>query len=111
MASVSNNKKSKERTLQFVLDGKRRSIWLGKMSKRDVLTWKSHVEELVAAKMQSNRAPYDATSQWVAGLDPSLHKKLVKVGDEFIHILGIYQAVTGIAKNGESCLLRNREEF
>ena len=50
------------------------------MSKRDVLTWKSHVEELVAVKMQSNRAPYDATSQWVAGLDPALHKKLVKVG-------------------------------
>ena len=57
MASVSTNKKTGERTLQFVLGGKRKSIWLGTMSKRDVAMWKQHVEELVAAKMQSNRAP------------------------------------------------------
>ena len=32
MASISTNKKTGERTLQFVLNGKRKSIWLGKMS-------------------------------------------------------------------------------
>jgi hypothetical protein len=63
MASISTNKKTGERTLQFVIAGKRKSIWLGKMSKRDVAMWKGHVQELVAAKMQSNRAPYDDTSR------------------------------------------------
>src|SRR6516165_6991324 len=80
MASISTNKTTGERTLQFVLDGKRKSIWLGKMSKRDVASWKQHVEELLAARMHNNRAPYDDTSRWVAGLDVALHRKLVKVG-------------------------------
>src|ERR1700681_4843116 len=80
MASISTNKKTGERTLQFVLAGKRKSIWLGKVSKRDAATWKRHVEELVAAKMHNNRAPYDDTSRWVAGLDIALHRKLAKVG-------------------------------
>lgn len=79
MASISTNKKTGERTLQFVIAGKRKSIWLGKVSKRDAATLKQHVEELVAAKMQSNRAPYDDTSRWVAGLDIALHRKLVGV--------------------------------
>jgi hypothetical protein len=80
MASVSTNKTTGERTLQFTLAGKRKSIWLGTMSKRDVTKWKESVEELVAAKMQNNRAPYDETSRWVAGLDIRLHSKLVKAG-------------------------------
>ena len=79
MASVSRNRQTGERTLQFRLDGKRKSIWLGKMSKRDRATWKHHVEELVAARMQNNRAPYEETSGWVAGLDVRLHRKLANV--------------------------------
>ncbi len=77
MASISTNKTTGEKTLQFVLAGRRKSIWLGDMKKRDIDQWKGHVEELVAAKMQNNRAPYEATSKWVAGLDKSLHRKLV----------------------------------
>ena len=80
MASVSTNKTTGDRTLQFMLAGKRKSIWLGTMPKRDVTTWKHHVEELVTAKMQNGRAPYEETSRWIMGLDVSLHRKLVKVG-------------------------------
>lgn len=79
MASVSLNKSTGDRTLQFTLAG-RKSIWLGKMAKRDVATWKHHVEELIAARMQGNRSPFPETSAWMASLDPSLHRKLVGVG-------------------------------
>jgi hypothetical protein len=80
MASISTNKKTGEKTIGFTINGKRKSIWLGTISKRDAATRKQHVEELIAAKMHSNRAPYDETSRWVAGLDVVLQGKLVGVG-------------------------------
>lgn len=76
MATVAKDRKTGNRTLWFVLDGRRVPIWLGKMPQRDIVTWKHHVEELVAARMQ-NRSPMPETSQWVADLDLSLHRKLV----------------------------------
>jgi hypothetical protein len=54
MASISTNKTTGERTLQFGIGGKSKSIWLGDMSKRDCASWKQHVEELVAARMHNN---------------------------------------------------------
>jgi integrase len=76
VAYVSGNCKTGNQTLFFTLNGKRTPIWLGAMSKRDVSSWKHHVEELVEAKMQG-RTPMPETSQWVANLDLALHKKLV----------------------------------
>jgi len=74
MASVSRSKNGIT-TIQFVLSGQRKSVWLGKVTKRDVAIWKHHIEELVAAR-KIGRAAYDETLHWLAGLDDELHRKL-----------------------------------
>src|SRR4051812_47000718 len=74
MASISRDK-SGNVTIQFVLGGKRKSVWLGSVTKRDIGLWQRHIEELVAAK-KIGRAPYDETATWVAALDDELHRKL-----------------------------------
>jgi integrase len=74
MASKSEDKDGNV-TIQFVLAGKRKSIWLGKVTKRDVGLWTRHVEELVSAK-KIGRTPYDETAEWIANLDDELHRKL-----------------------------------
>ena len=61
MASVARNNKTGEVTIQFVFARRRKSVWLGKVTKRDVGIWKRHIEELVSAK-KIGRAPYDETA-------------------------------------------------
>jgi integrase len=75
MASVARNKKTGEVTIQFVMGRKRKSVWLGKVTKRDVTKWKDHIEELVSSK-KIGRAPYDETADWLANLDDELYRKL-----------------------------------
>ena len=75
MAHVSTGKM--HRSSHFNIGQERKTIWLGKVTKRDEGNWKRHVEELIAAKLQGRSHPYEETSNWLAGLGDSLHKKLV----------------------------------
>ena len=80
MASISRDKKNGHSTIQFVgPDMKRRIIRLGKVSQRSAEPVKVKVEQLVTAKI-TGHAVDDETARWVAGLEPALEEKLVKVG-------------------------------
>ena len=79
MASIANDPGGRRR-IQFVdTDGKRRTIRLGKMSKRQAETIKLRVEDLIAAKL-SGGAPPDDTARWVAAIADNLAEKLAYHG-------------------------------
>ncbi len=79
MASI-NNEPNGRRTIQFVgADGKRRSIRLGKVSRRQAESVKVKVEDLAAACI-TGHAPRRETAQWLSDLDNRLHDKLSAVG-------------------------------
>jgi len=66
--------------LQFSLtDGKRRTIRLGKMSRRRAERIKDFVEDLVEAN-RSGQRPMPATVEWVLGLPPVMREKLERAG-------------------------------
>ena len=80
MASISNNNVTGRRTIQFIgVDGRRRSIRLGKISKRQAEAIKLRVEDLAAASISGHPAQ-DETSRWVAALNDELRGKLAAVG-------------------------------
>lgn len=65
--------------VQFELDGRRRSIGLGKIPRRTAQEIRRRIEYLVAAKRSAT--PIDgATAQWLAQIDASLHDRLAAVG-------------------------------
>jgi len=79
MASITNEPNGR-RTIQFVgADGKRRSIRLGKVSKRIAAAVKVKVEHLVTAVLTGHPVD-DDTVRWVANLDDRLAEKLARVG-------------------------------
>lgn len=79
MASISRDP-SGNRTIQFVgADGKRRSIRLGKLNKRQAEEIKIKVEALAASK-KANLPLLNETAGWVAGIGDDLHSRLVAVG-------------------------------
>jgi len=78
MASIGNDPGGRRRILFVDTDGKRPTIRLGKMSKRQAEAIKVRVEHLIAAKI-SGTAPDDETSRWVANLDDVLQGRLAKV--------------------------------
>ena len=66
------------RTVQFIgADGKRRSIRLGRVDKRQAESARGFLENLAAARV-SGRVPDPATAQWVSALPPAVHKRLVQ---------------------------------
>lgn len=78
MASLSNAKNGC-RTIQFVGAGKRQTVRLGKMPKKQAEAVKGRIEFLVAASVTGQ--PIDGeTARWVASLDDTLHEKLSRVG-------------------------------
>lgn len=79
MASVSNDPNGRRRILFIAPDDKRKTIRLGKVSKRDAEAVKYRVESLLASKL-TGHAPDADTSRWVAELEPTLAKKLAAVG-------------------------------
>ena len=80
MASISHDKKTGRRTIQFTAaDGRRPSIRLGKVSKKQAETIRTKVEDLVSANFAS-QAPADETARWVAGLGGVLRRRLERVG-------------------------------
>jgi integrase len=79
MASIGNDPGGRRRILFVDTDGKRPTIRLGKMSKRQAEAIKVRVELLLVAKI-SRTATDDETSRWVAGLDDVLQGRLAAVG-------------------------------
>jgi integrase len=79
MASVSNDPNGRRRILFFDANGDRRSMRLGKISKRQAETVKQHIEQIVAAQI-TRTAPPPETSHWLAELAEELLTKLADVG-------------------------------
>ena len=74
MATISTDKKTGRRTVQFKdADGKRKSIRLGKVTKRQADSVKFHMEHLIAARITGHPVP-DQTAHWVAKLDANAEK-------------------------------------
>jgi len=78
VASI-GDENGRKRILFMAPDGKRKTIRLGKVAKRQAEAVKVHVEQLAHA-FSTNTAPPLATSQWLASLDSKLYAKLVAVG-------------------------------
>lgn len=78
MASI-GDENGRKRILFVAPDGKRKTIRLGKVAKRQAEAVKVHVEQLAHA-FGTNTAPPLATTQWLASLDSKLYGKLVAVG-------------------------------
>ena len=79
MASITTNKKGR-RTIQFFdRDRKRRSVFLGKCSKRQAEAVKVRVECLVSSQITGQPLD-DETARWVANIGAKLADKLAKAG-------------------------------
>ena len=79
MASLSTDPKG-HRMIQFMAaDGKRRTIRLGKVSRRQSESVKVRVERLVAAQL-TGHAVDDETARWISDLDRQMAEKLARVG-------------------------------
>src|SRR4051794_34387606 len=82
MASISTDK-SGNKTMQFTgLDGKRKTVRLGKARQRSIDTIKTHVEELLEAHGMG-RTPYEETQSWLKKINvksPKLYGKLANLG-------------------------------
>ncbi|MFC1764031.1 hypothetical protein ACFL6U_18405 [Planctomycetota bacterium] len=77
MASIVRNKKSGSRRIQYVDAGKRVSIPLGKTTDKQAKRFKTHLEDLLAARFS---VMDDVTARWVAELPDDMHGKLVELG-------------------------------
>ena len=79
MASIGNEKNGTRRILFFDVDGARRTVRLGKISKRDAESFKWRIERLIESKRLNTALDLDMAS-WLDGLDGQLRDRLVKVG-------------------------------
>ena len=79
MASITTDKNGKRRILFHAPDGKRKTVWLGKMPVRQAEEVKRHIEHIVHGKM-SKTTPDDTTSRWIAYLEPVMAERLAKAG-------------------------------
>ena len=79
MASISTDPNGKKRILFVAPDGKRKTLYLGKVPKREAEAFKLRVERLDAA--QQSNLPIDAdTAGWIGSLSDPMASKLAKVG-------------------------------
>lgn len=83
MASIGTYSDKQGRTLHRILfvhpDGKRKTIWLGRLPKRDVESFRTRVEALVAS-LHCGYPPDDDTLRWISRLSKQFAKKLAGVG-------------------------------
>jgi len=79
MASVANDPAGRRRVLFVDPEGKRKTIRLGKTSRRGAEAVKFRVEQLLAAKLTGQAVESD-TARWVAELTPAMADKLARVG-------------------------------
>ena len=78
MASVSSGKGGKRRIL-FLMDGVRKTIYLGKFPKDDARVIARYVQALVNARIGGVTPASDVVA-WLSGIGVSLRVKLVRVG-------------------------------
>jgi integrase len=79
MASISNEPNGR-RTVQFVdTDGRRRSVRLGKVSKRQAETVRARIEELIASRATGQGYPPELTA-WLDEAGDQLHERLTAAG-------------------------------
>ncbi len=80
MASISLDRKTGRRTIQYVgMDGKRRSVRLGKVNQKLAEQVKVRVENLAAAQATGHVVDAD-TIRWLSTIEDSLADKLAAVG-------------------------------
>ena len=80
MASITTDRKTKRRAIQFVApDGRRPRIRLGKVTMKQAETAKRFIEDLVACKVTGD-APKNATAEWVAGLPDTIRRRVERAG-------------------------------
>ena len=79
MASLVNRPNGRREIQYTDVNGRRQTIRLGKMAKRDAVAIKIRIEHLLTAKISKQPVEGD-TAKWVASLDETLAKKLAKVG-------------------------------
>ena len=79
MASIGNDKGGLKRVSFVAPDGRRKTIRLGKVSKRIAETAKVHIEGLLSAKIVGH-SPDPETANWLTGIGDVLYDRLVKVG-------------------------------
>ena len=78
MASVSTDKNGKRRILFTDPDENRRTLYLGKVSKKYATSIRDHVEHILTAKL-TGHAIESYTAEWLAKIEPPLAKKLARV--------------------------------
>lgn len=79
MASLSTNKKNGRRKVQFTFEGKRRTVSLGKCTKRQGEAVTRHIEQLVASRSTGHTVP-DTTGTWLGEIDARLTEALARCG-------------------------------
>lgn len=77
MASISNDADGTRRLQYFDVEGERKTIWLGKISKKDAHAFMLRVEELLSCK-HCGTSPDRTTLQWVASISTKMRSKLVR---------------------------------
>ena len=77
MASIGKEPGGKKKILFITQDGKRPSIRLGKCSMSDAQVVRTHIEELLNAKL-SNRPVARQTAEWLGGVPEPLRMKLAR---------------------------------
>ncbi len=79
MASIASDSNGRKR-IQFVgLDGKRRTLRVGKATKSDAARTARHIENIITAELQRQPIARD-TAEWLGDLTDLMHQKLVAVG-------------------------------
>lgn len=79
MASLSTNQTNGRRKVQFQFNGKRRTISLGKVTKRQGEAVTRHIEQLLASRTTGHAVP-DTTAAWLSEIDGKLTEALARVG-------------------------------
>jgi len=79
MASIGNDPNGRRRILFVAKDGSRKTVRLGKATRKQAEAVKTKVESLVTASL-SNTAMDDETARWVADLPDAMHDKLARAG-------------------------------
>ncbi|MFC1635169.1 tyrosine-type recombinase/integrase [Planctomycetota bacterium] len=80
MASIVNDPRGRKRIQFTVGNGSRKTIRLGKATKRQAESVKFKIEQLVLAATGITNVVDDATADWLAGLDGIMYDKLAIVG-------------------------------
>ena len=80
MSSIATNSKTGTRYIQFYLDSKKRkSLYLGAVTKRQAQTIRGYIDDLVYA-YKTSTASKDKTQQWLNELSDDMHDRIAVTG-------------------------------